>query len=205
MKPVWIVDDDRSIRWVIEKALLDAGIEYERIPGPVRKSKRELIVAVTGQRLYPAIEFENGTWYREESSEMARTIADLDGADLVPFRRLIEAGLPSVMMAHVVYPAVDPSPASFSARWVRSMRIWVAWMRSTLPSDVPMRSACTRFETNCDSGPKFTRAARLRSDSSLSSASEPTPWVMRFDARRCSNIADGTSKTTSAYIWMKRR
>jgi hypothetical protein len=62
--------------WVIEKALLDAGIEYERIPGPVRKSKRELVVAVTGQRLYPAIEFENGTWYREESSEMARTIAE---------------------------------------------------------------------------------------------------------------------------------
>jgi hypothetical protein len=30
----------------------------------------------TGQRLYPAIEFENGTWYREESKEMVRTIRD---------------------------------------------------------------------------------------------------------------------------------
>src|SRR5687767_8283181 len=28
MKPVWIVDDDRSIRWVIEKALSRAGIAY---------------------------------------------------------------------------------------------------------------------------------------------------------------------------------
>jgi hypothetical protein len=62
--------------WVIEKALIDAGIEYERVPGPVRKSKRDAVVAGTGQRLYPAIQFENGTWYREESSEMARTIAE---------------------------------------------------------------------------------------------------------------------------------
>jgi hypothetical protein len=28
------------------------------------------------QRLYPAIRFDDGTWYREESSEMARTIAE---------------------------------------------------------------------------------------------------------------------------------
>jgi hypothetical protein len=28
----------------------------------------------TGQRLYPAIEFEDGTWYREESIEMETTI-----------------------------------------------------------------------------------------------------------------------------------
>jgi beta-N-acetylhexosaminidase len=48
-----------------------------------------------------------------------RPYADLDAADLVPFRRLVEAGLPSVMMAHVVYPAVDPLPASFSPRWIR--------------------------------------------------------------------------------------
>jgi two-component system nitrogen regulation response regulator GlnG len=29
MKPVWIVDDDRSIRWVIEKALAREGIAYD--------------------------------------------------------------------------------------------------------------------------------------------------------------------------------
>src|SRR4249919_2959574 len=29
MKPVWIVDDDRSIRWVLEKALERDGISYE--------------------------------------------------------------------------------------------------------------------------------------------------------------------------------
>lgn len=61
---------------MVEKALIDAGIEYERVPGPVRKSKREVMVAGTGQRLYPAIQIENDAWYHEESNEMARTIAE---------------------------------------------------------------------------------------------------------------------------------
>ncbi len=38
--------------------------------------------------------------------------------DLIPFERLIAAGLPGVMVAHVVYWQVDPSPASFSSRWL---------------------------------------------------------------------------------------
>jgi hypothetical protein len=32
--------------------------------------------ALTGQRFYPAIEFEDGTWYREESRDMEATIRD---------------------------------------------------------------------------------------------------------------------------------
>ena len=29
MKPVWIIDDDRSIRWVFEKALTREAIEFK--------------------------------------------------------------------------------------------------------------------------------------------------------------------------------
>ena len=60
--------------WKVEKALQDMGIEYELAPGPVRRSKRDHMEEHTGQRLYPAIEFEDGTWYREESKDMERTI-----------------------------------------------------------------------------------------------------------------------------------
>jgi hypothetical protein len=60
--------------WKVETALKDMGIDYERVPGPVRRSKRDVLVAATGQSLYPAIEFEDGSWYRAESKDMEKTI-----------------------------------------------------------------------------------------------------------------------------------
>jgi hypothetical protein len=50
------------------------GVDYELAPGPSRLSKRGEIIEHTGQRLYPAIEFEDGTWYREVSRDMEATI-----------------------------------------------------------------------------------------------------------------------------------
>jgi len=46
-----------------------------------------------------------------------RELIDMDD-DLLPYRRLIANGLPAVMVAHVLFPAVDAVPASFSQRWV---------------------------------------------------------------------------------------
>jgi len=60
--------------WKVEKALQDAGVEYERVPGPRKKDEREAIIAGTGQKLYPAIQFEDGTWYREQSKDMVARI-----------------------------------------------------------------------------------------------------------------------------------
>ena len=52
------------------------GIEYELAPGPLRRGKRDEMEEHTGQRHYPAIEFEDGTWYREESKDMEKRIRD---------------------------------------------------------------------------------------------------------------------------------
>ena len=46
-----------------------------------------------------------------------RDLIDL-APDLLPYRRLIPNELPAVMMGHVLFPAVDSVPASFSRRWV---------------------------------------------------------------------------------------
>jgi hypothetical protein len=62
--------------WKIEKALMDMGIEYERVPDPVGRKKRTTVLEGTGQALYPDIQFEDGTWYREESKDMERTIRE---------------------------------------------------------------------------------------------------------------------------------
>jgi beta-N-acetylhexosaminidase len=49
----------------------------------------------------------------------ARSYAEIEAADLLPYRRLIGAGLSALMPAHVIYPAVDAHPAGFSAKWLR--------------------------------------------------------------------------------------
>ncbi len=46
-----------------------------------------------------------------------RAYVDLE-PELTPYRRMIANGLASIMMAHVVFDAVDPLPASLSRRWV---------------------------------------------------------------------------------------
>ena len=61
--------------WKVQKALDEAGVDYELVKGPLRAGKRDDLERLTGQRKYPAIEFEDGSAYREESSAMAETIA----------------------------------------------------------------------------------------------------------------------------------
>ena len=49
-----------------------------------------------------------------------RDLAQIEAADLVPYRLLIPLGLAGVMPAHVIYPKVDPKPAGFSEIWLKS-------------------------------------------------------------------------------------
>ena len=42
--------------------------------GPARPGKRADLQRLSGQKLYPVIEFENGSTYREESKDMAERI-----------------------------------------------------------------------------------------------------------------------------------
>ena len=60
--------------WKVQKALDDEGIEYELVKGPLRRSKRDELERISGQRRYPVIEFDDGTTYRAESGEMAARI-----------------------------------------------------------------------------------------------------------------------------------
>jgi hypothetical protein len=60
--------------WVVESALRDAGVDYVTVTGPLRRGKRTALRALSGQTMYPVIEFEDGTLYRAESKEMAAKI-----------------------------------------------------------------------------------------------------------------------------------
>jgi glutathione S-transferase len=60
--------------WKVQKALDEQGVGYEVVTGPLRPGKRNELEQLSGQRKYPAIEFEDGRVYREESKDMAATI-----------------------------------------------------------------------------------------------------------------------------------
>ncbi len=60
--------------WRVQKALDEAGIAYEVVTWPTLPRNRSEFEALAGQRKYPTIELEDGTFYREESKEMAARI-----------------------------------------------------------------------------------------------------------------------------------
>ena len=83
--------------WKVQKALDRQGIDYEVVKGPVGRGKRDDLERLSGQRKYPVIEFEDGSYYRAESKDMAQTI---------------QAGRLFEKQAQPAAPAAEPPSAS---------------------------------------------------------------------------------------------
>ena len=61
--------------WNVQTALDEAGVEYEIVKEPLLpRGRRKDVIEHTGQSHLPAIELEDGTWYREQSAEMVKAI-----------------------------------------------------------------------------------------------------------------------------------
>ena len=61
--------------WQVQKALDEAGIEYELVKVPaLPRSRRKEVKRLTGQLVVPVIEFEDGTAIREESKDLVARI-----------------------------------------------------------------------------------------------------------------------------------
>ena len=70
-----------------------------------------------------------------------RSLDQLTG-DLAPYRHLIAEGLESVMVGHVIFPAVDPLPASLSPFWMREqLRDRLGFDGAVLSDDMSMAGA----------------------------------------------------------------
>ena len=71
-----------------------------------------------------------------------RAYADIEARDLVPFRRLVDAGLGAIMPAHVIYPRVDSQPAGFSSIWLkRVLRGELGFGGTVFSDDLSMEGA----------------------------------------------------------------
>jgi len=71
-----------------------------------------------------------------------RSFAEIERADLVPYRQPIKEGLTAVMPAHVIYPKVDAQPAGFSSKWLREiLRGQLAFDGMIFSDDLSMEGA----------------------------------------------------------------
>jgi glutathione S-transferase len=61
--------------WKVQKALDDAGIEYELVKEPALRRNRTEYEQRSGTRILPAIEFEDGTILREDSKDLVERIS----------------------------------------------------------------------------------------------------------------------------------
>ena len=67
---------DLDACWRVQRALDEQGISYEVVKHGYAKGSRPAVVALTGQKWLPAIEFEDGSAYRAQSGEMAARVRE---------------------------------------------------------------------------------------------------------------------------------
>lgn len=73
--PFTFLHSDMDHCYKVQKALDDRGVDYEIVKEPgLPRSRRKDVERLSGQRLLPVIEFDDGSVYREESADMAATI-----------------------------------------------------------------------------------------------------------------------------------
>ncbi len=65
---------DLDACWRVQRALDEKGVEYEVVKHGYGKGPRADVVALSGQRLLPVIEFEDGSAYRAQSAAMAARV-----------------------------------------------------------------------------------------------------------------------------------
>jgi glutathione S-transferase len=63
--------------WKVQQALEEASVDYDVVKHPAfPRGRRKEYIALTGQKLFPAIELEDGRVIREESKDLAARIRD---------------------------------------------------------------------------------------------------------------------------------
>lgn len=67
---------------------------------------------------------------------------DIEATELAPFAELIRDGIPSLMLAHVKYSAVDETPASLSNYWIQTvLRKLLGYQGAVICDDLSMGGA----------------------------------------------------------------
>jgi len=73
-------------------------------------------------------------------------LSRLQSVELLPFRLAVAAGVPIMMTAHVIYPAVDTLPATMSRRWLHDiLRVEMGFTGVIMSDDLDMKAVADHF------------------------------------------------------------
>ncbi|RJS92112.1 beta-N-acetylhexosaminidase [Salinisphaera sp. Q1T1-3] len=139
-------DAAHTLGWLVAFELADVGIDMPLAPVLDRDYGHSTVIGHRALARDPAAIAALGTAYAEglAAGGSAATAKHFPGhgwvhadshaelpvdtrdrealaADWAPFAALVSADIPSMMMAHVRYPAVDTTPASLSSVWIADM------------------------------------------------------------------------------------
>jgi glutathione S-transferase len=62
--------------WKLQKALDEAGVEYELVKQPALRFNRTEWEKLSGQKVLPAIQLEDGTILREETDDLVARVKE---------------------------------------------------------------------------------------------------------------------------------
>jgi len=148
-----------------------------------------------------------------------RTLAQL-ADDIAPYRPLVADGLAAVMMAHVLFPAVDDVPASFSRRWVQQiLRGELGFTGVVFADDLSMEGAGAMGDVvaraagavaaGCDILPLCNdRAAVLQVLQHWHYTAEPESWRRIESMRGKEGVLPASLRSSAQYLeslqWLHR-
>lgn len=148
-----------------------------------------------------------------------RTLAQL-ADDIAPYRPLVADGLAAVMMAHVLFPAVDDVPASFSRRWVQQiLRGELGFTGVVFADDLSMEGAGAMGDVvaraagavaaGCDILPLCNdRAAVLQVLQHWHYTAEPESWRRIESMRGKERVLPASLRSSAQYLeslqWLHR-
>jgi beta-N-acetylhexosaminidase len=152
-----VVDLDRGLASVIgDRALHGSADVVVKLALQFNEGAQEAGMAITAKH-FPTHAGATSDSHTDIATDR-REYAELFD-DLRPYRALIDAGLQAVMVAHVIFPALDPLPASLSRWWITTqLRSELGFHGAIISDDVSMAGAAgigdlgARVERALDAG-----------------------------------------------------
>jgi len=138
------------------------------------------------------------------------SLRELGEADLVPFRAAIQAGVRSVMTAHVVFPAVDQVPATISRRFLAGLLRAELGFGGVIITDSLGMAAIGDGEASADGAVRALaagadllclpaeRAAQQRARASLAAA-------VRGGVLSAARVAESAARVRALAAWARAR